>query len=313
MFGCVRFERRAARSVTVMAFLLVAASTLAACNQTAPSTGSIQAVGAESQYANVIAQLGGRYVHVQSILNNPNTDPHTFEVSTRVAQEVSDAQLIVQNGLGYDAFMTQLEAASTSSDRHVLVAQQLLHLSNRTSNPHLWYLPSAMAIIAPAITRSLERLRPHDTTYFAAKLQRFLSSLRTFQNAVQLFRSRHAGVTAATTEPVADYLLQALGIRILTPVQFEADVMNGVDPSPQDITTEQSLLARHRVTLFCYNEQVVSSLTISLRSLAKQSNVPTVAVYETMPIPGYSYQSWMVAEVAAISRAVTAGSSTARL
>ena len=33
--------------------------------------GVINAVGAESQYADVLAQIGGQYVHVSSILNNP--------------------------------------------------------------------------------------------------------------------------------------------------------------------------------------------------------------------------------------------------
>ena len=62
----------------------------------------INAIGAENEYANVLSQIGGKYVHVSSILNNPNTDPHTFEASPSVAEEVSGAQLIVQNGVGYD-------------------------------------------------------------------------------------------------------------------------------------------------------------------------------------------------------------------
>src|SRR5262245_20386925 len=67
---------------------------------TASSTAVINAIGAENEYANVLAQIGGRYVHVSSILNDPNTDPHTFEASPQVAQEVSAADLIVQNGAG---------------------------------------------------------------------------------------------------------------------------------------------------------------------------------------------------------------------
>src|ERR1700728_2799178 len=69
------------------------------------SSGAINAVGAENEYANVLGQIGGRYVHVSSILDNPNTDPHTFESSPIVAEEVSSAQLVVQNGVGYDTFM----------------------------------------------------------------------------------------------------------------------------------------------------------------------------------------------------------------
>src|SRR5271163_2770876 len=98
----------------------------------------INAIGAENEYANVLAQIGGRYVHVSSILDNPNTDPHTFESSPGVASEVSDAQLVVQNGVGYDDFMTKIESASPDPDRKVIVVQHLLGLPDNTPNPHLW-------------------------------------------------------------------------------------------------------------------------------------------------------------------------------
>jgi len=85
----------------------VVALAAAACGSTTASTtappGVVNAIGAENQYANVLGQIGGRYVHVSSILNNPNTDPHTFESSPNVAAEVSAAQLIVQNGVGTTA------------------------------------------------------------------------------------------------------------------------------------------------------------------------------------------------------------------
>ena len=73
------------------------------------TTGVINAIGAENEYANVLGQIGGQYVRVSSILNNPNTDPHTYEASPSVAEEVSAAQLIVQNGVGYDGFMGSIE------------------------------------------------------------------------------------------------------------------------------------------------------------------------------------------------------------
>ncbi len=64
---------------------------------------------------------------------------------------------------------------------------------------------------------------------------------------------RHRGVQVriprtpvAVTEPVADYLLQAMGAKILTPFVFQADIMNGVDPAPEDITLEDGLLHQAR-------------------------------------------------------------------
>src|SRR5215475_160124 len=129
------------RGLALAAAVTALAVTAAGCASSAASVrpGVISAIGAENEYANVLSQIGGRYVHVSAILDNPNTDPHTFEASAQVAQEVSSAQLIVQNGLGYDGWINRIESAATSSSRTVIVAQELLGLPDRTPNPHLWY------------------------------------------------------------------------------------------------------------------------------------------------------------------------------
>jgi zinc/manganese transport system substrate-binding protein len=289
----------------------------AACSSTAPSSpaedGVIQAVGAENQYANVLAQIGGRYVHVSSVLDNPNTDPHTFESSPQVAGEVSNADLVVQNGVGYDDFMTKIEAASPSPHRSVIVVQHLLGLPDDTPNPHLWYSPKTMPAVAKALTTDLSRLDPSHAAYFAAHLTAFDASLTPWLQAIASFRAEYGGTAVATTEPVADYLLEAMGTRNLTPFAFQADIMNGVDPAPQDITLEDGFFTKHQVKVFCYNQQVVDALTTSVRLNAQRAGVPVVGVYETMPTPGYDYQSWMLAEVKAIERAVADGASTQRL
>ena len=97
--------------------------------------GKIVAVGAENEYADVIQQVGGKYVQVSAIMSNPNTDPHTFEASASVAQLVSAAQLVVQNGVGYDRFMNTIENAAPSSSRKVVVVQNLLGLPDSTPEP----------------------------------------------------------------------------------------------------------------------------------------------------------------------------------
>jgi len=280
---------------------------------TSGSSGVIHAVGAENEYANVLSQIGGRYVAVSSILNNPNTDPHTFEASTSVAQEVSQAELIVQNGVGYDAFMNHIEAASPNPHRKVIVAQYVLGLPNSTPNPHLWYSPKTMPVVAKAMAADLASLAPSHRTYFQARLQSFDASLKPWFAAIAAFKSAYAGTSVATTEPVADYLLTAMGMKNLTPFVFQADIMNGVDPSPEDITLENRFFTKHQVKVFCYNQQVVDSLTTSIRQTAQSAGVPVVGVYETMPTPGYDYQSWMVAEVGAIRAAVVHGTSTEHL
>jgi zinc/manganese transport system substrate-binding protein len=112
---------------------------------------------------------------------------------------------------------------------------------------------------------------------------------------------------------VADYLLQAAGADNLTPWAFQADIMNGTDPSPQDVAIERSLFTQHKVKVFLYNQQVTDSLTESFITLARANGVPVVGVYETMPVPGYDYQSWMLAEVQDLQKAVADKTSSEHL
>ena len=306
------------RRLTVLAALAGAALLAAGCSSslaldTAATNGTIVAVGAESQYADVIQQVGGKYVQVSAIMSNPSTDPHTFEASASVGRLVNAARLVVQNGLGYDTFMDSIEKAVPDSGRHVIVVQKLLGLPDSTPNPHLWYDPGTMPKVAAAVAGRLAAIQPSHAAYFKANAKTFTISLTPWINAIGTFKQQHPGVPVATTEPVADYLLQALGAGNKTPWAFQADVMNGTDPSAQDVAIERSLFTQHKVKAFVYNQQVTDSLTESFISLAHANGIPVVGVYETMPEPGYRYQSWMQAEVRALQKAVTSGVSSEHL
>lgn len=294
--------------VTVGAALTATALCVAGCSSPAgppnqASGAKIAAVGAENEYANVISQIGGQYVAVTAIMSNPNTDPHTFEADPQVARTVSAARLIVQNGLGYDDFMTKIERDAGGAGRQVIDVQKLLGLPDSTPNPHLWYKPSTMPAVATAVAHGLATIDPAHRAYFERNVTTFDDSLQSWTRAIAQLKAAYPGAAVATTEPVADYLLQAAGIKNLTPWAFQADIMNGVDPSPQDVAVEKGLFTGHKAQAFVYNQQVTDSLTQSLIALAKQNNVPIVGVYETMPA-GYDYQAWMTAEVSALRNAI---------
>jgi len=276
-------------------------------------SGKIVAVGAESEYADVIGQVGGKYVQVNAVMSNPNTDPHTFEASASVARLISSAVLVVQNGASYDQFMTTIENAVPSSSRKLIVVQKLLGLPDTTPNPHLWYQPSTMPAVAKAIAADLGALQPAHAAYFQAHASAFAASLKGWTNALAAFKATYPGTPVATTEPVADYLLQAAGADNLTPWAFQADIMNGIDPSAQDVAVQRSLFTQRKVKVFIYNQQVTDSLTESFIALARANGIPVVGVYETMPEPGYDYQSWMLAEVQDLRKAVADKTSSEHL
>jgi len=288
-------------------------ATACSASSAGTSPGVVTAVGAENEYANVISQIGGKYVRVSAIESNPNTDPHSFEASPSVAREIAGAQLIVQNGVGYDTYMNRIESSSPSSSRKVIVVQHLLGLPDSTLNPHLWYSPTTMPKVAEAIAADMSRLSPSHAAYFRANVARFDKSLKPWLNAIAQFKAAYPGTPVAVTEPVGDYMLQAAGTDMKTPFGLQANIMNGVDLSPQYVSLQDSLFAQHKVKVFLYNQQVTDSVTTSFLAAAHRYGIPVVGVYETMPTPGYNYQSWMLAEVNALRKAVASKVSTEKL
>ena len=316
--GSIRTGRAPLKTLAVVAAAGVALAVSACSSGPAGSSSTtsahkIVAVGAENEYTSVLQQVGGQYVQASAIMSNPNTDPHTFEASASVAREISSAQLVVQNGVGYDTFMDSIEKAVPDSGRKLINVQKLRGLPDSTPNPHLWYDPATMPAVANAIASDLAAIQPAHAAYFKANARKFVSALGPWIQALGSFKEKYPNTPVAVTEPVADYLLQAAGADIKTPFEFQADIMNGTDPSAQDVALERSLFTGHKVKVFLYNRQVTDTLTESFISLAQANGIPVVGVYETMPTPGYTYQSWMLAETKALQQAVTSKKSTEKL
>jgi zinc/manganese transport system substrate-binding protein len=305
------------RRIGAAAAASIAAVVLAACGSASSSHSgggkAIRVVAAENEYGNVAAQIGGRYVDVSSVESNPNTDPHTYEVSPGVAKEVSGAQVLIENGVGYDDFMSKIASSSSSSSQAVINAQHELGLPDDTPNPHLWYSPKTMPKVASVMAADFAKLQPAHAAYFKANVAKFDTSLKPWLAAIAQFKAKYPGTPVATTEPVSDYMLQAAGVKNMTPFSFQADIMNGTDPSPQGVSAQDDLFSQHKVKVFVYNQQVTDSLTQGFITQAQKAGVPIVGVYETMPTPGYTYQSWMLAEIHALQKGVADKTSTEKL
>src|ERR1700716_3434788 len=149
---------------------------LAGCGSTTTGSG-LAVVAAENVYGDMAQQIGGGHVHVTSILSDPNADPHLFEPGSSNGLAVATARVVIQNGLGYDAFMTKLENAAPNAKRSVLTIANVVGLKGRDTNPHLWYDVPALGRIAGAIATALERADPAHGSAYRTGLARFKASL----------------------------------------------------------------------------------------------------------------------------------------
>ncbi len=301
-----------AASAPALSLMAAGTKRMAAAPTTAHgATSVVDVVAAENEYGDVVAQIGGRHVHVTSIINDPTTDPHSYESSTADAAAVARAQLIIVNGLGYDAFMQKLEDASPRQGRVVI---DVGHVFGRKAgdNPHQWYDPATMPRIGALVAAQLAKDDPADAAAFQADLRAFDAALGAYTRVIAQVKRRFAGTVVAVTEPVFGYALAAAGLTVLTPRSFQLAIQEGNDPAPQDVQTEKDLLSRHKAKLFVYNQQAIAPITASLLPLARAQHIPIVGVYETKP-RSMSYQQWMVAEMSAVQKALATGASTETL
>lgn len=294
---------RAAPAVALTALLLPA---LGACASGGSSGGKINVVAGENFYGDLVSRVGGDLVSVTSILNDPNVDPHTYESSTQNAEQVADAALVVENGLGYDAFLDLLMGASPSASRTVVNVQKLMGVADG-SNPHLWYDPATMPKVARAVADTLESIKLESKAAIEANLTAYLDSFAPLTSKIDELKSKYPGTPVAYTEPVTGYLLSALGFNVLTPPGFARSIEDGTDPAPSDVAAQQDLFTGHKVRVLLYNSQATSPLTGSIKAIAGRAGIPVVGVSETMPDGAGGYVGWQLAQLNALEAALGGG------
>jgi zinc/manganese transport system substrate-binding protein len=294
------------RSVRLAVSLAAAVLTVAAAGcGSSPDTsgGRIKAVAGENFYGDLVARVGGDLVSVTTILKDPNIEPHSYESTPQDAQAVADATLVVENGLGYDAFLDHLMGASPRSDRKVVNVAQVLGKPDG-SNPHVWYDPATMPKVARAVATAIEGLRPESSSIVEANLATYLASFGSLTARVDAVRAAYPATPVAYTEAVVAYLLDALGFTVLSPAGFARAIENGTDPSPGDVAAFRDLLTEKKVKLLLYNNQATSAITESLETLARDSGVAVVGVSETMPEGEGGYVDWQLTVLGDIETAL---------
>jgi len=284
--------------------IVISVLCLAGCGGSAASTdGRLDVVAAENVYGNIASQIGGRHVAVTSILTNPNADPHLFEPGAANELAVAKANVVIENGLGYDAFMTRLENATPSQQRVVISAADVLGVDGKDANPHLWYDLPRLDRLAAALASAFVKADPGHAVAYRRGLRRFERSLAPLRREVSGIRSRYGGAPVAYTEPVPGYLVAAAGLTNLAPVTFTRPMEEGTEPLPSAVAEMNDLAAKHRIRALLYNSQAVSPLTARLRAAARAAGIPVVPVTETLPA-GLTFQRWQLDQARALAAAL---------
>lgn len=293
----------ARKTTYLFGMLIIVIGILAGCGNTNSGSGNsgekIDVVAAEDFYGEVAEAVGGSHVHVTSIINKPSMDPHDFEPTTANARSVSEAKLVIYNGIGYDGWMDKL-AKDEDAQTVVRVAEDVMDKKDG-DNEHLWYQPETMPKLANEVAKGLGKIDPKNADTYKENAQKYISDIKPVQDEVTKLSKNANQKLVDVSEPVFDYMLDAIGYKVANN-HFEVAVEQETDPSPKDIADMQTDIKDKKIAFFVSNIQEMSPTVEKMVKLADANDVPVVEVTETLPA-GKDYKTWMLDQLKQIEDA----------
>jgi zinc/manganese transport system substrate-binding protein len=291
-------------AVLLITAALIGASAGCGNNPTAHA-GSLNVVAGENFWGSVASQLGGSKVNVQTVVTDPNADPHEYESNTNDARAFAEADLVILNGAGYDDWGKKLLDANASSHRQVLTVADLLG-KKPGDNPHFWYDPGFVVKVADAITARYKSIDGGEAPYFDQRRSAFAIALQPYNARIAEIKQKFAGVKIGATESIFVYLAAALNLNLISPEKFMDAVSEGNDPPAQAVVEFQNQITGKQVKVLVYNVQTATAVTTNVRHLAQANDIPVVGVSETLQPETVTFQDWQVSQLIALENALNA-------
>lgn len=299
-----------------MRFALPAAAglTLALAGCAAPSASVPTVVATTTVLGDIAGRITDCAGGTVEVLMPAGADPHDFAPSSRQVADLIDAQLVVANGLGLEAGLTDALATAEQDGAHVLEVAPIVDPlpfegGDGTLDPHVWFDMTRMATAAERIGAELTA-RTGDAAYTTCA-QAEAEEIRAADAGVRALLSSvpEADRVLVTDHDALGYFASAYGFRIAGTVVPGGTTL--AEPSSADLAALADQLRAEGTTVIFSNVAQPSALADAVAAEAG-SDVRVVPLYvESLGAPGTAadtYPGMMRANAQAIVAALTGGS-----
>ncbi|WP_317697532.1 metal ABC transporter solute-binding protein, Zn/Mn family [Xylocopilactobacillus apis] len=238
-------------------------------------------------YAEAAGKVVGNKGTVKSVIDNPHVDPHDFKPTTQTTRFVSNADLVVSNGLGYDDWVNPI----VNKQPWINVGRDIAHKKSG-ANPHLWFDYEIMEKYTKYLTAKLSDLQPENKKYFSTNAKKYLKSMEPIYKKSAVIKSLKSNSFVDVSEPIFDYALNNLGFTINNPA-FSKAIENETDPAIKDAQTVVDDFRNHRVAFYLHNIQAENNTTKSILKDAKKYQIPILYLTENKP-KNLTYIKWQL-------------------
>jgi ABC-type Zn uptake system ZnuABC Zn-binding protein ZnuA len=205
--------------------------------------GHLRVVATTTQVADLAANVGGDRVRVSSLLK-PGIDPHDYEPSPADIDALAHADLVLENGVGLEAWLGDTIDSSGFDGPVVDTSQGVrLRMVGDAPDPHIWEDPGNAARMAANIERGLAAAEPAAAPAFEANLAAYANKLEALDAEVQRQVDSLANRKVVTDHDAFGYYLDRYRLELVGSVIPSFD--SSAELSGRDI---RDLVAKVRAT-----------------------------------------------------------------
>jgi len=229
--------------------LLIGSAALAALSALpALAQDKLKVLATFSILADFVRNVGGDRTEVAALVGS-NNDAHVYAPAPADAKKVTDAKVVITNGLGFEGWMTRLVQAS-GSKAMIIVATKGIAVRRAAgghgdSDPHAWqsaananvYVANIRDALTAADPAGADAYRAHAAAYLA-RLDALDAEVKQAVAAIPADRRR-----VISTHDAFGYFQQAYGIEFIAP----QGVSTEAEPSARDVARIITQIKRQKI------------------------------------------------------------------
>lgn len=237
-----------------LTLVLVALLTLAGCSSAqterwSAGSGPIKIVASTNVWGSVANLVAGELATVDAIIYNTNQDPHSYELTARDQLLISEADIVVMNGGGYDDFIqTAIDADPTPA---ITVDAFMASGDDETRNEHIWYDVDQVGDVAAVIGAAIQSIDESKAAEVETRVADFRE--KSAERKAQLDALRATPKIVFQTEPLIAYLVEDAGFTDATPPEFSEAIEEENDVPPTVFAQAVDLITSNAVDVIYLN------------------------------------------------------------
>ncbi|XKH60416.1 zinc ABC transporter substrate-binding protein [Halomonas sediminis] len=242
----------------------------------------VQVTTSFSILADMVENVGGEHVEVTSLVG-PDSDTHAYSPSPGDARALSEADLVVFNGLQFEGWMERLIEASDYSGP-VVTATAGIDTADADAHddhahgdddPHAWQDLTLGKVYVTNIRDGLIEANPENAATYRENAERYINELEATDEEIhQLIGEIPASTSVITGHDSFSYFSSAYGVRFLSPAGLSSASEASATNMAQliDVIREQNVQA-------LFHENMTNPAV--LNQLAEETGLPVAGTLYT--------------------------------